>query len=55
MMQNFFYGSYITAPTRIQIMEMILNEKLQDKLISIATDGILIDGKFTLKNNFIAI
>ena len=51
MMQNFFYGSYITAPTRIQIMEMILDEKLQDKLISIATDGILIDGKFTLKNN----
>lgn len=46
-MQNFFYGSYITAPTRVQIMKMILDYKLQDDIISIATDGILLN-----KSNF---
>jgi hypothetical protein len=50
-MQNFFYGSYITAPTRVQIMEMIIDNNLFDRVISIATDGINIQGKFTLKNN----
>lgn len=47
VMQNFFYGSYITAPTRVQIMKMILDYKLQDDIISIATDGILLN-----KSNF---
>ena len=45
-MQNFFYASYITAATRVQIMDFIHTHHLEDKVILIATDGILLDGKY---------
>jgi hypothetical protein len=43
-MQNFYYGSYITEMTRINILDLIHRENLQDKVISINADGILFNG-----------
>ena len=50
--RNFFYASYITAPTRVQICEM-LEEIGYDRYISIATDGILLEGFVELPERFL--
>lgn len=50
--RNMFYASYITACTRIQICEM-LEEIGYDKYISIATDGILLEGHVKLSDEYI--
>ena len=50
--RNFFYASYITAATRIQICEM-LEEIGYDSYISIATDGILLEGFVEVPERFI--
>lgn len=47
MMQNFFYASYITAETRIKVAAFIEDNNLRDRVINIATDGILLDGNFS--------
>ena len=47
-MQNFYYASYITAPTRVKLTKMILDEKLEKNVISIATDGINLDKRVDL-------
>ena len=48
---NPFYASLITGNTRIQICEML--EKIgYDKVISIATDGILLEGNVTLDDKY---
>jgi hypothetical protein len=44
-MRNWFYASYITAETRIKVADIIKTKGLEDKLIMIATDGALFDGK----------
>jgi len=49
--RNMFYASYITAFTRIQICEM-LEEIGYDRYISIATDGILIEGFIELPHEY---
>lgn len=51
--ENFYYGSYVTAQTRLQILEFIHENNLFDLLIQIATDGILFqdDGR-ELKGDF---
>ena len=49
---NYFYASTITATTRIQIARM-LEEIGYDKYISIATDGILLEGHIDLPNQYI--
>lgn len=43
-MQNFYYGSYITAECRVQVADMVLSKGLEDLLIMVATDGALFDG-----------
>ena len=50
--RNFFYASYITAGTRIQICEM-LEEIGYDTYISIATDGILLEGHIELPDRYL--
>lgn len=49
--RNMFYASYITAMTRIQISEM-LEEVGYDRYITIATDGILIEGSIDLPERY---
>jgi len=46
LLYNPFYGSYITAMCRIQVSSFIIDNKLENKVINIATDGILINGIF---------
>ena len=50
--RNFYYASYITALTRIQICEMLEELDLYDKYISIATDGILIEGNIDIPDKY---
>lgn len=50
--RNMFYASYITAQTRVQICELLENEIGYDNYISIATDGILINGNITLPDKY---
>lgn len=45
--RNMFYASYITGDTRMQICEM-LEEVGYDRYITIATDGILLEGSIDL-------
>lgn len=49
--RNLFYGSSITAMTRIQICEM-LEEIGYDQYITIATDGILLEGDVDLPERY---
>lgn len=49
--RNMFYASYITACTRIQICEM-LEHIGYDSYISIATDGILLEGHINLPDEY---
>ena len=51
--RNFFYASYITAATRVQICEM-LEEIGYDRYITIATDGILLEGFVEIPERFIS-
>jgi hypothetical protein len=41
---NPFYGSYITAGCRLKIASFILDNKYENKVLNIATDGILLEG-----------
>ena len=50
VMQDFRYGSYITALTRIKLISFILDHNLQDVVIMIATDGIYLAGHWEFKN-----
>lgn len=50
---NPFYGSYTTAETRIQVTKFILDNNLESKLINIATDGVLLNGKFNLPSQYL--
>lgn len=49
--RNMFYASYITGDTRVQICEM-LEEIGYDRYITIATDGILLEGNIDLPNRY---
>ena len=49
--RNMFYASYITAATRNQIQRM-LEEIGYDRYISIATDGILLEGHIELPEQY---
>ena len=49
--RNMFYASYITASTRVQICEM-LEEIGYDAYITIATDGILLEGFYNLPERY---
>lgn len=44
VMQDFRYASYITAETRVKLISFILDRKLEDDVIMIATDGIYLEG-----------
>lgn len=44
---NPYYYSYITTLTRIQAAKFILDNKLEDRVINIATDGILLSGEYS--------
>lgn len=52
-LENFYYGSYITAETRIKILDFIHENNLFEQVIQIATDGILfIDDGRKLEGDF---
>lgn len=44
-LRNMGYASYTTALTRIQVASFILDKKLENRVINIATDGLTIEGK----------
>jgi hypothetical protein len=50
-MFNQYYGSYITALTRIQVASFIIDNKLEDKVLNLATDGILFDGIYNFSSS----
>lgn len=50
--RNYFYASYITAETRVQICEVLEELDLYDKYITIATDGILIEGHIDIPDKY---
>lgn len=45
---NPMYGSYITAETRVAMVKFILDNKYENKVINIATDGILLEGNMNI-------
>ena len=50
IMQDFRYGSYITAITRIKLISFILDHNLEKYVIMIATDGIYLTGRHNFDN-----
>lgn len=46
-----FYFSYITGLTRLRIADFILSNNLIDKVINVATDGVLLDGNIDIKSS----
>jgi hypothetical protein len=46
---NWYYASYITASTRVQIVNFIKKNKLENLVINVATDGLLIQSVSDIK------